>query len=483
MIFPNVYPRIQNISLSFEPIYSIKNKISNSILEVFSAKQTVRPDSFLTCCLDVIPYVKHSIAVKCWNICFIARRIINKEPEKEFKQCLEALKLLNRILDEANLEDIVLSTNEKELLSGFLARAASQSSYLNQLNHYLIFINEKEANLLKAFQLCKDLTKLIFEDSVDSLLKKIDKIQDCLNLHMDETSFPEEFKIRPKDLRLLAIASREKLALEKLRKVQISFPLAEELYSKVSKLKNAHESPTIEHLKRLCSHLCIEGRVPILNRLSLFEMRDLPFDFEQSMLHLGVGKLVHTGIFVNQSEGMSISHVNMESGGHDIETLIHPLFYGFANILELDISPLLPQSVSVEHRKQLQETFSRAFKRLASEEHKDIPLARTARYLLMFFLGHKSPFSHDLSTVKLTPQHPELCSSYVGIVFLMAIKEVNVQLLELGYKEIIPHPFGDHEVVDRVDMLRLLYHWKRLKVCKIVPPDPVIAKVMSLPIL
>ncbi len=87
--------------------------------------------------------------------------------------------------------------------------------------------------------------------------------------------------------------------------------------------------------------------------------------------------------------------------------------------------------------------------------------------------------THDLSEINLDVGQTQLCASYVGIIFLKAIHEVNLKLLALGYEEKIEHPFGEHEILDRVDIPRLLYHWKRLKVIKVVPINVFISKVFK----
>lgn len=155
-----------------------------------------------------------------------------------------------------------------------------------------------------------------------------------------------------------------------------------------------------------------------------------------------------------------------------------PLIAATGNFVELDIRPLLPPSIPNDRQAAMQKCFSDAFIRIASEQHPEVKLEW--KLALTFFFGHKSLFSQNLDEADFKADETQLCSSYVAMVFLKAINELNRNLEE---HQKIGHPFGEHEIINRIDILRLLHHWKRLNVMRVVPIDPIVAKIIEAPAL
>ncbi len=52
-------------------------------------------------------------------------------------------------------------------------------------------------------------------------------------------------------------------------------------------------------------------------------------------------------------------------------------------------------------------------------------------------------------------------------------------LKKLNYKKQIPHPFGEHENLMNLDILRLIYLWNHLNIVREPQVHPTISKVMT----
>lgn len=107
-----------------------------------------------------------------------------------------------------------------------------------------------------------------------------------------------------------------------------------------------------------------------------------------------------------------------------------------------------------------------------------MPVSCWREHLKVGLIGHKDWSRHQLADVTFKPGQPELCSSYVAKVFLQAVHDTNLKMKELGYQETIAHPFGEHEIVEHMDPVRVLYFWKRHNICRLVPPHPTIVEVI-----
>jgi hypothetical protein len=458
-----------------------KDRLINCFLSIFSAKQATRSDSVITCCLQVISYLRQSLLQASWKVFFISKYILNIPEDKILMDALLAIEILNRL--ETSIEnngdnEFALNTKEVEVIKTFFSKTMSESIYF-KLNAYLIFVRKEK--LWKTLKACKEIFLPIQENCMKSIHKKIEAI-DKFSQQSIDSPFNDDDKLTPKDLRLLTVASARAKTLEILNRFQITYPYSKTLYEQWSGLNKINNSKTVKHLKDLCMKGYTCGRVFFYD-WSFIEIRDFrSFSFKEIIKHVLYGRIPHVAIVVKDSQNQtSLSHVNGATGTHALHPIRFPVLGALGNFAELDILPLLPPEVSLEHKKFLQKYFSEAFIRLASEEHPNIVLEW--KHLLTFFCGHKSLAAHNLSEIELISKQSQLCSSYVGIIFLKAVHEINLQLEILGYKKKVQHPFGNHEIIDRVDIPRLLYHWKQLKIIKAVPVDIFVSKVFTTPTL
>lgn len=469
----------------FSPVYRF--------ISLFSEKQTVRPDSALTCCRQVVPYLKQKLAQEWWKTFFISKSILNISEDISLKNDILAIEALNRLESAIennngysfNLETTVQGDkviqdfyNERDILETFLAVPLTESQYF-KLNGYLCF--SRKEKLWKTLKNIKEIFLPVQENCVESIQKKIHCIENLLNLEITaqtDVSAGLDNKLTPQDVRLLMVASARKKTLETLNHFQIRYPHSTKLYDQWKKLEALYDSETCRHLQKLCMKGYVEGHIFFYD-WSFNTIRDFfPLGFQAFIKHILYSRITHVAIVVkNFQNRVSLSHVNGATNNHALHPVQFPLLSPFGNFGELDISPLIPPDISLEHRLFLQKFFLDTFTKLASEEHPNIILEW--KLLLTLFFGHKSLSAHDLSEVNLTDKQTQMCSSYIGVVFLKTIEEVNRQISALGYKEQIKHPFGNHEIIDRVDILRLLFHWKQLKIFKAVPHHPLISKIFT----
>jgi hypothetical protein len=479
-LISHIHSESRNCFISLVAVFN-KNRLINCFLGIFSAKQTTRPDSIITCCRQVVPYIKQSLAQECWKVFFISKRILHISEDTFLKNDVLAIEALNRLQNaiENNLEnEVIFSGEEVQVIEKFFSKPISESLFF-KLNAYLIFLGKEK--LWKTLKASKEIFLPVQENCVEAIQKKMESVDKFLKQSVD-SSFSEDSKLTPKDVRLLMVASARKKTLKVLNNFQISYPYSRKLYEQWSELEKLNDSGAAKHLRDLCMEGYTCGRVFFYD-WSFIEIRDFhPFSFTEAIKHVLYSRIPHVAIVVKDSQNQtSLSHVNGATGTHAIHPIRFPILGALGNFVELDILPLMPSSVSLKHRNILQKHFSDTFIKLASEEHPNIVLEW--KHLLTFFFGHKSLIANDLSKVNLSPKQSQLCSSYVGSIFLKAIHEVNLKLIVLGYTEKIRHPFGEHEIIDRVDIPRLLYHWKRLKVIKAVPVDVFVSKIFTTPIL
>lgn len=458
-------------------------KIGRFALGLFSAKQAYRADPLIDGLLVSIPILSRSIAAQCWKTITAVTNLILLRTAENFEQDISSLKILRKIeeaLETNTLQQLSLPGNDVEALSKFVERILNAPGRIDRLNEHLTFLNQDK--LCKTLKILKDFGKLIEGGLVDSLQKKIEVLDHYITHENEQGSLDPEFKLTGKDYRILFLVSQRKKMLEALKQTGVNFASFQIIQTRLEKLDAINNSPVIRHLHRLCEQNCKSPQIFICDRFNSYEIRDKEFGFEASLKVLIEGRFSHVGIIVKDANGkMCISHVNAETNNHAVKVIQNPLFFAFSNMLELDISPLIPKQVAPEHTSILKDTFIRSFEQLSLEVHKDVPLSGNWRKLVTFLLGHKSFFSHSLEEVKFVPDHPQVCSSYVGIIFLQALHKVNLKLKELGYKEQIEDPFGTHEILDRVDVLRLIHLFEINKISRISPIHPTIAKVAAVP--
>jgi len=237
--------------------------------------------------------------------------------------------------------------------------------------------------------------------------------------------------------------------------------------------------PSIKRLKSLCEAPIKKGTIHINNTDTSEAITGKILSLVSIVKGVYMGKLSHIGVLVKQDNQLMLSHVNSLTNSHGVTPFRNSFLIPYYTTLNLNISALLPTSVSNEEdREILNNTFLEAFDRFSSEAHPELPI--DTGYIRLFLLGHQTPSSQPLANVNLPPENtPINCSSYVGIIFLKAIQAVNKRLEELNYSERIPHPFGEHENLKNLDILRLLYLWKNLDVIEEPSLHPTVSKVFA----
>ena len=339
--------------------------------------------------------------------------------------------------------EVTFSDQENTCIKNFLSQEMTKNNFL-KLHAYLIFLGK--GDLWRTLKDYEQILNLLHENITKSIQTKLKKINDLIEESSD-IPLKEDDKLTSKDIHFLLIATHMKRTLEALSHFQIPCPHYQEIYNQWKELKQLRDGMVFQHLNNLCFSGHASGQIAFFDFSSRDLVRSRPLSAEQAIKHVFGDRLIHTALIVKNSE-ICISHMGGQVGHHAIHQFKIPIIGAFSNIVELDISPLIPNNVSQENKVLLQKHFLDTFIRFASIEHPEVRFEGFRRNLITFFLGHKSLKSHDLSEVDLSSKQSHICSSYVGIIFLKAVHEVNLQLATLGYTEKIQHPFGRHEILD-----------------------------------
>jgi len=460
-------------------VWECQNRLSNLFWWIFSPKQLTRPDSMLICCREVLPYLKQSFAEQCWKVFFSAKPYIYPKKDDFLSTGILALQAINDLensIEKDDFNQLKISSENVKSIAIFLSQPLSESDYV-KLSAYLNFLgNNKLWRTLKA---CRELFLPVQENCTETLQTKILNISKSLNEPIN-SPFSSDHKLTPKDLRLLTVAETRRKLLGVLNKNGITCYSAEKLHAKWEVLENLNSSAVMDNIRNRCENGYKAGQIYFYD-WNFIKIRDFyPLDLMWAAKHILYSRIPHLGIIIMDDQNKpKLSHVNGAMGTHGIHPIRFSTLGALGNFGELDISPLIPANVISDHQNQLKKCFSDAFIKFASEMHPEVKL----EWKPTCFLGHKRLSAQDLSKVDFSSEESQFCSSYVGVVFLKAVNEVNNQLSILGYQEKIPHPFGEHEITNRVDTLRLIYHWKQLKVLNVVPLDAFIDKVFAAPTL
>lgn len=469
--------RLSSCATPLLPRFGTCDRFVTLMVGIFSAKQTARPDSILTSCWQFAPYLKEALAEECWKIVFLSKRIFRVPQEFALRngaQAVEAISRLEIALVKGTENEVTVTPDEKRAVELLLARPITKDE-LCKLNAYLTFLGK--TTLWRTLKACEELFILLQDTRLEALQTKMANIERA-STESIESPFSAVYKLTPQDTRLLVVAADRNKLLLVLQRLQISFPNDEKLRTRWKKLQDLNESATAQHLRDLCKEGYQSGRICFYD-WTINQVKDFqPFNIFFIFKHVLFGRMTHATLVVKDSANRaSLSHVNSATQSHAIHYVGLPILGTLSYFSELDISSLLSTNISSDHQKFLQKHFTENFIKIASEEHSNIHFRWIWIVIFTSLFGHKSFFRHDLSKLNLTANQKQLCSSYIATVFLMALREVNTQLSILGYHEKIQDPFGEHEIINRIDIPRLLYHFKRLKVLKPVPIHPFISKV------
>lgn len=414
-----------------------------------------------------------SFAEQCWKVVFTAKPYLYTTEDEGLKISLLALQAI-QALEMSTEPDI--SPDQARHIASFLSEPLSDSEYTKISAHLQFTGNGKLWRTLKG---ARELFLPTQTDSVKQLKTKMLAITKSLEEPI-EAPFKTELKLTPQDLRLLTVAVKKRKLLSIFMEKGISCYFREFLFNAWGELENLCKSDVFDEISNRCERGYKPGLIYFYD-WHFVEITDFyPLDLSWTIRHVLRSRIPHVGIIIEDDQRKpQFSHVNGAMGAHGIHPINFPILGAFGNFGELDITSLIPQTVSENHHSQIKKCFSKAFIKFASELHPEVKL----EWNLTSILGHKRIATQSLSEVDLSAEESQSCSSYVGVIFLKAVNEVNKQLVELGYQEQIPHPFGEHEIVNRVDTLQLIYHWKQLKVLKVVALDAFVNKVFAAPLL
>lgn len=438
-------------------------KLSSFAITHFSAKQAVRPDTAVEAIMRALPKMRLAFWVQCARVNSI---YIGISPSQDCNNFRVVLLSIARLMKDKNspLDDIDLrvwqATWDLVMTRGF------------ELSRFDAFVHGSDnAELKTSHHALKTLVKLLDARFYEDLRER-------LTIAASDSELSAESRLSLPELVLVGNSSSMASLSEALARTDMSE--TQELHKRWKTIADINGSPVFVRLKRLCMEKCRPGTVLISDRAFMEHMYGSYFGTIRTAIEVLMGRLAHMAYCVEgANNSVQMSHVNSATNSHAVVPLRSPFVTPFSSVYAFDIASLFPAAIKEEDRVRLTTEFPMRIQRLASVKQ-DLNLAYIFYPTIVLF-GHKSPFAKPLAEVDLPPEGSGIsCSSYVGIIFLMAIKEVNLELVRLGYTETIPHPFGEHENLVNLDVLRLLYLWKRVNVIREVGIDPTVAKIIKI---
>lgn len=440
-------------------------KLATAGVFFFSSKQTMRVETLRENLSFVVPKIRESLASRCWPI----QAIFNGQfLDNEFLGYLTVLGSLNKIK-----EGELLFNGQRTALRDFFEHALKDRNY--PLKFEYCVASKMNPEYISAHHICKHLLSILDDEYLFTFLSKIDRLSKLSDKDLDTLSNDEKLNVN--DISLLINASARKILVAGLAINGIDVG---DLLVKWTMVEGLSRSPFIEKLRKICSESRNSGSIFLGDRVTFDALNGRNFRLKSAIRELFMGRIGHMGIYlVPQGKGLHLSHMSQITRTHDVAALRSPIATPFTFSLELDITSLIPPSAK-GHQGLLQDTFLKALVKYAEEPHKEIPLGGAKEQLKVLLWGHKNICRQALESVRLPGKKPTLCSSYVGIIFLMAIKDVNQKLGDLGYRERIAHPFGERENLENLDILRLIYLWNQIKVIRPTKVHPDLHKYFAM---
>lgn len=443
-----------------------KDTVSSLFISCFSPKQSMRHESLW----ESFQYTRPTIA----GFCTLQSWKLWKTEDKNADQYRLTLQTIKKCLNDA---PEALSISEKELLASLFEQNEGIQEKLDHL--HLLFAYRKDLDLIRSHRLLLRMLSMQNDSTFKRLCSKTAYVSECLQGKQNLAS--DALKLGPLDCALLFSSPMICRILVFLQNQGI--PNLDLLLSRWETIHAFAQSELFSQFKKLCIETYPPGSIfiPDWQSNELFSGRD--YVVEKIIRKLAMGKWCHACIIVkSEDKEIAISHVQGSTKKHAISP-IDPSIIPLDLVLALDIAPLIPKTVNKEDCTELQNFFVQTFHEMALEPRPEITIAETETHLKMAALGHIALRGHPLSQAALPDANGRItCSAYVATLFLMAIEQVNQALKEKGYQEQIAHPFGTHEWLEHVDVLRLLYLWNNLGVIKEIKAHPTIAKVMALPV-
>lgn len=445
--------------------------VATTAMNHLSPKQSVRPDNFSETIKEVTSTLQTNFAFRLLEFYALFNEHI---PSKAGADYLNALSVLET---QSSAESPWISIKEKQILDALFSQAVEEENCLDIFDFFVA--STQDPKLKKQHKVLKEIFIICGSPFFDDFKGKLQNLARIQNIN-EMDSLPEHEKLTVGDINILMGISSAKTLLTNLKSNWING--TEELCSRLIELAALSESPFFAELKRLSMESRSPGSIFLGDRHTFQTLLGQNFDYSWAMQQLFMGRICHVGVFVKpKGKDPQLSHVNRITKNHAVRP-VHPLILPFSYSLTLDIKPLIPSHLPEKQQQELIDAFTTEFQRLAQEEHPELPLAdfKTEQYLKMVIFGHKTISSQSLANVAYPPKGtPTMCSTYVGITFLKAVQKMNELLEEQGAVERIPHPFGEHEDLMNMDILRFFYLLTQLNVVHPTLMDETLAKVIS----
>lgn len=421
---------------------------TRSVIEFLSPKQLMRCESFFELVGD---FARHLTL----NFSYKVKRLLSPSQGAEYLKWLDAV-------NEKTFSDQIIKEIEALFFYG-------STEFLEQFDCFVDSSTVERKELHKQF-------KTIFKICSSSFKEKLKRIRDIQDLE-SHPELLEEHKLNVEEVGLCGSFDLCKSFVQKLRDKGVK-----DLEGIMDELGELIESSSLKKLREFCSSGLKEGSIFIGYKPTVEKIAGVALDSRQDVMNLFIGRLCHIAIVVKpENKSLHLSHINQMKKGHSLTPLKNPLMTPYFFFIYLDIRKLLPETFDEQQIRQYSDSFNKYFRHFALVEHEKLLLSRPLDLFIRFFSNHKSWRSQSLQSVDFPQKETRmLCSSYVAIVFLKAIRSLNQDLQEKGFS--ISHPFGVHENIERIDILRLLYLWNELKIIQPIPVNPKTAKFLAAPL-
>ena len=426
------------------------------LLEQINPKQKVRPDSLWQTASSLFPRIREYAAFQCGKVFSLFNRTV---PQGHYLLALSAFEKLSSENKEPPSDSETAAL--LDLFKGLMEKRKPVSSFDGFSKNSNVIRNH--LSLQRMLSIDDDAVFRALRTKIESLSLPLTEIKDKLCL---------------KDCLFISHSSAMKERIAALKELGVQG--LDRLSERWEWIHTASDSALFQEIKKLCYEARPPGTIFIGDYEVYEAIEGRSIEWIKLIDRLFTGTMGHMAIFIKVGDhGLGLSHANMITGTHSITKVRRPLFLPLSHGLKIDISPLIPRSLSNELQARLIQVFEEAFLRIASELHPELPLSS---FPIRFRLIHKQLAAEELNQIDFPPSGtPIKCSSYVALVFLKAVNEMNKALEKEGYSERIPHPFGKHEDWRKCDILRLIYLWNELKIVREIPPHPTLAKIMELP--
>lgn len=447
------------------PPVDVVNAVSSAprvLIQFVSPKQSMRVEPLNETAIQFASQIKSCIRNNLIRLSPIWPHTFSKI---DIVHYVDALILIMKVSSTSDFEN--LDHYEVEKIRDIFILAPEEN-----LSRYDLYIHTREDKYLaKLHNILKDALNILDDRVYKPLQRKL----------IEWVSRPEQQNGQGKlNLNDFCIMAKVTNSIDLLKPFH-TLPSVSQAYERWTFLDDLLKRPFFDDLRTLCKQSRAPGTIFLGDYRTVHALNEANVSCVKSLTQLFMGRLCHIGIFVDSEEkGLHLSHVNLTTNTHAVTPVRNPLILPFTFGLTLDIQSLIPTHLPEDLQESLKRIFSEEFQKLACQPRPELPLANSREHFNILIDGHYSPYPVPLDQLDYPPAGtPLLCSSYIGITFLIAIQRVNEALMEFGFDERIPHPFGEHEDLMNLDILRLLYLWQRINVIQPSLFHPKVHEVVS----